>query len=115
MSEPLDLKTATPSEVEKRLVKYAIDQGNAEYYAWSFWRDEASVERVSGLGIARPVDSVGSGEGESEHIHVVVEVADGETTRFFKKNGYYSSYDGTYWDGTFYEVRPYTRTVTVYE
>jgi hypothetical protein len=35
--------------------------------------------------------------------------------RFFKKVGYYDSWDSSNWDGDLTEVRPREKTVTVYE
>jgi len=36
-------------------------------------------------------------------------------SQFFRKSGYYASHYGSDWDGDFREVRPVTKTVTVYE
>lgn len=56
------------------------------------------------------VDDFG-GEGQGEKLWVVVKI-DG---KFYRKSGYYSSYDGSEWDGPFREVSPVQKTITVYE
>ena len=50
-------------------------------------------------------------EGGGEDIWVVVQIGD----QFFRKDGYYMSHDGAYWDGDLHEVKPETRPVTFYE
>ena len=35
--------------------------------------------------------------------------------RFFVKEGYYQSHEGSYWDGSFYEAKPVERTVIDWE
>lgn len=55
------------------------------------------------------------GEGEGDQYWMVVSVSDGETTRYFRKDGWYASYDGGYLDGETYEVAPKEKLVTYYE
>lgn len=50
-------------------------------------------------------------EGGGERIHVVIKVGQ----QYFMKHGCHISHDGTYWDGSVNEVRPETKTITVYE
>ena len=50
-------------------------------------------------------------EGGGEEIWVVVQIGE----QFFRKDGYYMSHDGAYWDGDLHEVKPETRPVTFYE
>lgn len=65
--------------------------------------------------VVKGLEHVG-GEGEGDHMHFVFSVTDGKGTRYFRRNGYWVSYDGPYWDDDdFYEVTPKTRTVTYYE
>jgi hypothetical protein len=86
---------------------------------WEFWAWELSYARrsnpdagtIEGLGRVEFVEQVGGGEGEGEHVHLVLRVGD----RYFKKEGYYASYDGTTWDGDFREVKPAEKTIMVYE
>jgi hypothetical protein len=56
----------------------------------------------------------GEGQGDSQYIVVKVTAPDGEE-QFFRKDGYYSSYDGGEWDGDFREVKAVERTVVFYE
>jgi hypothetical protein len=55
------------------------------------------------------------GEGQGDQYWMVVSVSDGETTRYFRKDGWYASYDGGYLDGDTYEVKPVERLVKFYE
>jgi hypothetical protein len=55
------------------------------------------------------------GEGQGDSRYVVFSLTDGTDTRFFRKDGYYASYDGSTWDGEFREVKAIDRVVTFYE
>lgn len=55
------------------------------------------------------------GEGQGEDFWVVISLADEATTRYFRMDGWYASYDGGELDGEPYEVRPQERVVTFYE
>lgn len=61
------------------------------------------------------VVSAFGGEGEGDQYWMVVSVSDGETTRYFRKDGWYASYDGGYLDGDVYEVAPKEKVVVFYE
>lgn len=112
MTNRIDLANATPREIERALLNYAAEK---DWESWNFWRDESSTEEVTDLGTVTRVQTEGGASGDGEYTHVVVQVTQDSLVRYFKKPGYYSSYGGTDWDGTFHEVKPYTRTVTVYE
>lgn len=62
------------------------------------------------------VQARGGSEGDGERVWLVFKVTRKEDGKefFFKKEGYYSSYDGTDWDGSFYEVFPEQKYVTEY-
>lgn len=68
--------------------------------------DEGNIE---GFGKAEFVESYG-GEGMGDERWIVFKVGD----RMFRKNGYYSSWDGSSWDGELEEVEPREVTVTQY-
>ena len=67
-------------------------------------------------------DEETGGEGSQEDIYVVFSVTahvvkDGigsERKRYFRKTGYYASYDGSNWDGDFIEVFPKQKEITVW-
>lgn len=116
MTDTINLDAASPSEIEKIVLAHADTAG--DYESWSWWRDERDGDRTeefAGLGTVTVVETVGGGEGGGESTHVVIKVTQGETTRYFKKEGYYSSYGGTDWDGEIRSVWPSRKTVTVYE
>jgi len=71
-----------------------------------------STDIQTPIGSIRLVESVG-GEGEGDHAHLVVKVENGG--QFFRKDGWYQSYDGLYLDGEFREVQEITKSVKVYE
>lgn len=62
------------------------------------------------LGRVEQIEQVG-GMDQGTHAHVVLRIG----SRLFRKDGYHQSYDGTYYDGAFYEVTEKKKTVTVYE
>lgn len=70
---------------------------------------------VDGLGHLYLVENFG-GEGQGDQYYFVLKLVrpDAED-QFFLMPGYYASYDGGYYDGTFTEVKPVERLVTFYE
>jgi hypothetical protein len=98
----------------------------AEYDAESFedladngsaWREakyESSEETFENL-TAKVVSEYG-GEGQGDQYWMVISLSDAQSTRYFRKDGYYASYgDGGNLDGSIYEVKPAERLVTFYE
>ncbi len=55
------------------------------------------------------------GEGQGNAYWMVISLSDGITTRYFRKDGWYASYDGGHLDGETYEVNPVKKTVVFYE
>lgn len=55
------------------------------------------------------------GEGQGDQYWMVVSISDGTTTRYFRRDGWYASYDGGTLDGETYEVKPQERLITFYE
>lgn len=81
--------------------------------AWINAKYEGSTTSFEGLTAA--VASQYGGEGEGDQYWLVVSLSDGETTRYFRKDGYYSSYGESDLDGSTYEVQPKEKVVVVYE
>lgn len=77
-------------------------------------KGEDMYENVRGLGKVY-LQTQHGGEGQGDEYYIVLRVEDDETTRWFMKPGYYTSYDGSTLDRDLYEVFPQQRTVTVYE
>jgi hypothetical protein len=97
-----------------------------EEFSWHFWLYEGGdgeFVRLNDQYMGRTVKTVGGHEGGGEYVEIVVEVSphvDGKKkfsfqSRFFKKLGWYQSYHGVDMDGTFKEVFPKQKTITVYE
>lgn len=61
----------------------------------------------------KSVEEIG-GEGQGDYAAVIFSVKTPKGTRLFRKEGFYSSYDGTDWDGNFAEVETFQKTVTDY-
>jgi hypothetical protein len=62
------------------------------------------------------VEADTGGEGHGEDIYMVFKTTDvNGDIQYWRKEGYYASYDGSDWDGDFREVRPVERVVTFYE
>lgn len=90
-----------------------------EETGWYQWSELADCEHepvaVEGAGSVEVVHGETGGEGAAEHCEMVFKVTAGDgTVRFFKKEGWYQSFNGTEWDGDFFEVEPALRTITVY-
>lgn len=68
---------------------------------------------ADGFGQCEIVYSHGGYEGGGDYAERVVHFKDHNV--FIQITGYYSSYDGTTWDGTWKEVAPKEKTITVYE
>lgn len=72
------------------------------------WWDLAEGGRtvnVEGLGDVKTV--IGYTREVGEDVYIVLEIGG----RYFRKEGYHVSHDGTYWDGDFYEATPTEKVV----
>lgn len=86
------------------------------YSGWDFWYEECYEPVALTPDLDAEVIVKGGPTGYDYEVWFVIKVSglDG-TERFFRKNGYYNSYEGHEWDGSFDEVFPQTKTVTIYE
>jgi hypothetical protein len=135
----MTVSTLTAKDAEALLRKmyykdnYSVDVDDYDYedehwgeLGWSLksvyvWNSDKGVredkvpgETVDGIHVTC-VEDFGGGEGSGETRFVVFSFADATGTKYFRKDGFYASYDGTTWDGDFREVTPQERTVTFYE
>jgi hypothetical protein len=78
---------------------------SVKYEGGKYTKDGLTADRVAEYG----------GEGDGDQYWVVISISDGTTTRYFRKDGYYASYDGGYLDGDTREVKPAERLVVFYE
>src|SRR6266404_8450601 len=87
---------------------------------WSSARGEYDPPNnvVPGLGTVTLEEHFG-GEGQGDHAHLVFRVHcltdTEEWLKYYQVDGYYSSYEGTDWDGDLYQVTPRQKTITVFE
>ncbi|AXG66282.1 hypothetical protein SEA_ANNADREAMY_197 [Streptomyces phage Annadreamy] len=76
---------------------------------WGYlWDETDSIQTKYGL-VERVNADTDYDEGREERT-MVVKIGD----RYFQKTGYYDSWDSTYWDGRFVEVKPVQKTITDY-
>jgi hypothetical protein len=77
--------------------------------------DAERVHELEGIGTVRLLEHHG-GEGEGDDYYMVISVTDemGDA-RLFRRNGWYASYDGGYYEGPTVEVRAVDRLVTFYD
>jgi hypothetical protein len=92
------------------------DDESAPYDTQGLW-EHMKYEGKSGSldGFTAKVEAQYGGEGEGNQYWVVISVSDGLTTRYFRRDGWYASYDGGYLDTDTFEVKPAEKVVTVYE
>jgi len=86
-------------------------------FEWELESNKSVV--IPGLGKVGYVEQHG-GEGEGDQYWLVFSVVmesdlDKGMVRYFKKPGWYASYDGGHYDGELFEVTPQERVVTFYE
>jgi hypothetical protein len=89
----------------------------SSYEGSEFWSEAHYSEpnyEVASLDVTLShVDGEHGGEGSAEYIWQVWKTVDAEgNVQYFKKEGYYMSYDGSNWDGELFEVEPFEKTVT---
>lgn len=110
MSDDLLLKFVE-QKLSRIAPRSAIVGGGWDYWAW----EGDKPTEVEGLGLVTTVEQFG-GEGQGDRAWVVVKVEfKNGSVRYFKKDGYHASFDGTYYDGDFSEVTPQEKVVTLYE
>lgn len=90
--------------------------GDAPYDTRRLW-EHVKYEGVEGSydGLTAKVEAQYGGEGQGDQFWLVISITDGETTRYFRRDGWYASYDGGYLDTDTFEVKPQERTVVFYE
>lgn len=75
-------------------------EGYGDFFMQAYYEDIDGMPSIS-QGEIEVVDNWG-GEGDGASVHVVIKVAD----RFFRMDGYYSSWGDSAMDGELYEVAP---------
>lgn len=115
-----DPKTITAEQLERLINKWAEEQPQVEYEAYNNatrkydlkklrdfefeWNadnagDHGAEIELPGLGKIEFYDTIG-GEGDGKYWGAIWKLGD----RFFVKDGYYSSWDSSEFDGNFHEV-----------
>jgi hypothetical protein len=96
------------SELEESGWEDQKEYGYSNIY--EFIKGEEETVEVPGLGKLEYVEDYG-GEGSGDDYWVVFKIGD----QFFRKDGWYASYDGGELDGELYEVKPTKVSVTEYQ
>lgn len=119
--------------IEQVLIGHGDDQDHGD--GWNYWDDQVpwrdgkewsdpvEVDQPHPFDLGKRVSltvdlgrTYTGGEGGGEDAELLFRVTeDSGEVRYFLKSGYYYSYDGTNWDGTFRRVTPVEKFVTVYE
>lgn len=106
MIQAIDEIVSSHGEDADGNVQSSIEEG------WdSWWRDEPIVFTVKGQEISAERVSSFGGEGQGDDLWIVIKIGD----QFFKKSGYYNSWDGGAYDGELFEVEPVQVTRTEYQ
>jgi len=87
-------------------------------WSWANSHGEMAVEvpNVGRVSVAELSDNFGDDPGYDElRIHMVFEVSDGLSTKFYKLEGERSSYDGTTWKSYLSQVTKQKKEVWVYQ
>jgi hypothetical protein len=101
-------------EALTQAISSIIGKGS-KYITWDLFGSE-EIE-IPSFGTTTPVEIINNGDYDSygDYVggdnYVIFEL----NGRYWRKNGYYSSYGGAEWDGEFYEVAPVIKTITNYE
>ncbi|ANA86355.1 hypothetical protein BH762_gp012 [Gordonia phage OneUp] len=71
--------------------------------------------KIPGIGLAT-LERTHGGEGEGDQYWFVFKITDDDgNVRYFRREGWYASYDGGHYDGPTVEVRPAEKVITVYK
>jgi hypothetical protein len=100
-------------EIKEKLTEIGIKTGDeivAEFYEGGNIDEETLVAM---FGDVEVIDEQGGYEGGGDYAMKVFLFK--AHNIYIKVTGFYSSYNGTDWDGTFTEVFPQQKTITVYE
>lgn len=108
----MSIETATVEEVLEAIcaagrTKYISDvESDEDWEGWEpwdyFWESREGLPMLeTSLGSLYEIDQHG-GEGQGDELWKVVTIGD----RYFRKSGYYASWDGGSYDGEFEEVFP---------
>jgi hypothetical protein len=110
--KPKKMDVVTLADLTPAMVEEAVTtpEEEDEYCDWF-----EPPECICGLEV-EVTHQEGGGEGGGSHVEIILEIKDGEKSRFFRKTGYYASFVGTEWsDNDPTEVFPKQVTVTQYE
>ena len=111
------------AQVQELMFAAVDEKYDYELDSWDAWEemDGRDPIPVPNLGLVSIAESFG-GEGQGDQYYLVfrVELAPVDENgfrdvKYFRVDGYYSSYAGGEYDGPLYEVQPVERLVTFYE
>ncbi len=114
---------------EEHLALYEDDEGYSyadkvaeyapEYVGWGFWEEEAYFSRVVKVPDLGYVEVECTEANHGKEISLIFKVYQTESLQdnpeIYRKNGWYSSYEGSCFEEKFEKVKPVQKTITVYE
>lgn len=90
---------------------WELETYNSDTNSWTYEPDS-----LEGIGTVEIAEVVGGSEGGGEEHWIVIKVTDESGgIRYFKRDGWYASYDGGYLDGPTTEVKPVERPKIYWE
>jgi hypothetical protein len=97
------------NKIERLVEAYVAE--NTDWYSFG-----QPAEKVPGILGTWTMEAQHPWEENNNSRWFVYKLEHPETgVRYFRKDGYNVSHDGVYWDGAFYEVKPVTKQVVVWE
>jgi hypothetical protein len=112
-----DLSVPQVQELMEEHFEYVQDNWKVDVDGIESWHELkwGATAEIPGLGKVVRVDDYG-GEGQGNDYWVAFSVTQGDVTRHFRMDGYYSSYgDGGVFENDLKEVWPKQKTITVWE
>jgi len=104
--------TASLTEIKDALTSYKGGMGDVIWDLVSTYGNKLESIDFPNVGTVKHVDSKVGAEGGGEDIWFVFSIND---DKLYRITGYYTSYDGSYWEGPVTEVTPREITVTVFD
>lgn len=105
--------TFTAADLDKaidNIEQEVIEEKTGHYSLWEYLSTGEPFEHdLEGIGTLKDNDHGGAFH-DGGTIYAIISVGD----RLFRKEGRYSSWDSSYWDGNLEEVEQFERTVTDY-
>lgn len=107
----------TPEETKTAILEWVESAHDGMWSSIRYQGEGHVFYGIGGLEYITIIETVGGNEGDGEYQHVVLKVVTkDEDLYYFKKEGFYSSWDGSDWDeGELTQVELRQKVINVYE